>query len=157
FAPPIHTFTIRNGRDVFALLSFLVIGGVVSALVDLATRRREQADRAQNEARALAGMATTVLRDPDPLPRLMQHLATTFKLEDVRIAASVPDDAVDSFPLSDGSVLVWSGGTLHPRDREVLAGFATQLALAVQGRRLQAEAATAATLAQANELRTALL
>jgi two-component system sensor histidine kinase KdpD len=39
----------------------------------------------------------------------------------------------------------------------MLAAFVTQLALALQGRQLQAQAAQAASLAKANELRTALL
>jgi len=39
FAPPVHTFTIADARDVLALLMFLVTAGVVSVLVDLAARR----------------------------------------------------------------------------------------------------------------------
>jgi two-component system sensor histidine kinase KdpD len=42
-------------------------------------------------------------------------------------------------------------------DRRILAAFADQLALALESRRLQAEAATASALSQANELRSALL
>ena len=39
FAPPVHTFTIADARDVLALLMFLVTAGVVSVLVDIAARR----------------------------------------------------------------------------------------------------------------------
>jgi two-component system sensor histidine kinase KdpD len=174
FAPPIHTFTISNSRDVLALISFLVVAGVISALVDLATRRRDDALRAQAEARALAAMAGTVLQDPEPLPKLAQELVESFQLEGVAIFSdagdhwqveaaagrnppSDPSSAEESFAFADGSVLAWSGTELRARDREVLSGFATQLALALQGRRLQAEAANATALAKANELRTALL
>jgi two-component system sensor histidine kinase KdpD len=174
FAPPIHTFTISNSRDLLALVSFLVVAGVISALVDLATRRRDDAVRARGEARALAAMAGTVLQDPEPLPKLVQELATSFQLDGVAIfvpsengwkveAAAGPDpprdpDAAEqSLAFAEGSVLAWSGSELQVRDREVLSAFTTQLALALQGRRLQAEAAAATALAKANELRTALL
>ena len=174
FTPPFHTFTITNGRDVLALASFLTIAGVVSALVDLATRRRDQAYRARAEARALAAMAATVLQDPAPLPKLAHELADSFQLDGAAIftrvdeawqqeAAAgvdppeVPEDADGLFPLPDGSVLAWSGRELDARDRELLGAFAVQMALALQSRRLQAEADTATSLAHANELRTALL
>ncbi|HEV3226255.1 MAG TPA: DUF4118 domain-containing protein, partial [Acidimicrobiales bacterium] len=174
FAPPIHTFTIDNGRDALALVSFLAVAGVVSALVDLATRRRDAAYRARAEARALATMAATVLQEPEPLPKLAHALADSFQLDGVAIFTRVddrwtrvadagaappvePGDAANLFPLPDGSVLAWSGDALKPADRETLGSFATQLALALRGRRLQAEVANATSLARANELRTALL
>ena len=174
FAPPIHTLTISNGRDVLAVLSFLTVAGVVSSLVDIATRRRDHAFRARTEARALAQMATTVLLDPEPLPKLAHELVDSFQLEGVAIFTRIddewqpevvagvapprdPEDAERLFPLPDGSVLAWSGARLEAEDRELLGAFATQMALALQGRRLQAEAAGATSLAKANELRTALL
>jgi two-component system sensor histidine kinase KdpD len=157
-----------------ALVTFLVVAGVISALVDLATRRREEAVRARAEARSLAAMAGTVLQDPEPLPKLTQELATSFQLDGVAVFVpsgdgwqveaaagpnppSDPDAAEESLAFAEGSVLAWSGSELKDRDREVLNAFATQLALALHGRRLQAEAATATALAKANELRTALL
>jgi two-component system sensor histidine kinase KdpD len=174
FAPPIHTFTISNSRDVLALVTFLVVAGVISALVDLATRRRDDAVRARAEARSLAAMAGTVLQDPEPLPKLAQELVESFQLDGVAIfvpseggwkveAAAGPDPPTDpeaadqSLAFAEGSVLAWSGSELQARDREVLNAFTTQLALALHGRRLQAEAASATALAKANELRTALL
>ena len=39
FAPPIHTFTIADARDILALVMFLVTAGVVSVLVDLSARQ----------------------------------------------------------------------------------------------------------------------
>ncbi|HEX2384469.1 MAG TPA: DUF4118 domain-containing protein [Acidimicrobiales bacterium] len=174
FAPPIHTFTISNSHDLLALVTFLVVAGVISTLVDLATRRREDAVRARAEARALAAMAGTVLQDPEPLPKLVEELAASFQLDGVAVFVSEgdgwrveavagpnpppdPDAAEESLAFAQGSVLAWSGSEMRPRDREVLSGFATQLALALQGRRLEAEAAAATAMAKANELRTALL
>jgi two-component system sensor histidine kinase KdpD len=119
-------------------------------------------------------MAGTVLQDPDPLPKLALELAESFQLDGVAIFTRVDDawqreaiagvtpprdpEAADRLlPLPDGSVLAWSGNELEAEDQELLGAFATQMALALQGRRLQNEAATATSLAKANELRTALL
>jgi len=54
FAPPVHTFTIADARDVLALLMFLVTAGVVSVLVDIAARRSAAAVQARSDARMLA-------------------------------------------------------------------------------------------------------
>ena len=176
FAPPIHTFTIGNGRDVLALVSFLVVAGVISALVDVAARRQSDAYRAQGEARALALMSGTLLQDPEPLPRLTEQLTTALALDGASVLARTttaspwhveassgpdfptdPESAMLAVPLGDNRVLALRGRYLRAEHRELIGPFATQLTLAIQGRRLQAEAATAASLAKANELRTALL
>jgi two-component system sensor histidine kinase KdpD len=52
---------------------------------------------------------------------------------------------------------VLRGADLRAEDREVLHAFATQLAVALGSRRLQAEASSATALAKTNDLRTALL
>jgi two-component system sensor histidine kinase KdpD len=68
-----------------------------------------------------------------------------------------PDDADVVVPLHGTEVLVLSGETLGDDDREVLKAFAAQVAIAVQQRELRADAERAEGLAEANELRTALL
>ncbi len=174
FAPPIHTFTISNGRDLFALFAFLVVAGVISVLVDLATRRRNDAYRARAEARSLARMAAVVLRASDPLPELVTDLVATFHLEGGAVlhpskegwraeaaAGSHPPvspvDGTVTMSLPGDAMLVLRGSGLRAEDRQVFDAFATQLGVALESRRLQAEAAGAAALAKANELRTALL
>ena len=175
FAPPIHTFTIGNTRDLLALIAFLVIAGVISGLVNQVERRAADASRAEARAAALGHMAGTVLEKADPLPDLTAELVNAFRLEGASVlllgedgkwhtmtAAGpnpprTPDDSSLSLPLSDDASLVLRGGELRAEDREVLHAFANQLAIALAGRRLQAEAATASALAKANELRTALL
>ena len=174
FAPPIHTFTIRNTRDLLALFAFVVIAAVISGLVDLAARRRSDAYRARIEAQALARMAGTVLRERNPLPQLVNDLAGTFRLDGVSVlrvtksgwAADVeagphppasPAEGSLALPLSDDATLVVSGPDLRAEDRQLLNAFATQLGIALANRRLQAEAANAEALTKANELRTALL
>jgi two-component system, OmpR family, sensor histidine kinase KdpD len=174
FAPPIHTFTISNGRDLLALVAFLVVAAVISALVDLAARRRNDAYRARGEARSLARMAAVVLRANDPLPELVSDLVTTFHLEGgavlhpskegwrIEAAAGVrpPTSPVDgnvTMSLPGEAMLVLRGSGLRAEDRQVFDAFATQLGVALESRRLQAEAAGAAALTKANELRTGLL
>jgi two-component system sensor histidine kinase KdpD len=59
--------------------------------------------------------------------------------------------------LDSDTVLAIAGPDLTGDDRYVLRAFTDQLAVALQSRQLQAEAAIAETLSQANDLRTALL
>jgi two-component system sensor histidine kinase KdpD len=42
FTPPLYRFTITDSEDLLALIVFLVAAGMVSYLVDLAARRREE-------------------------------------------------------------------------------------------------------------------
>ncbi len=55
------------------------------------------------------------------------------------------------------TVVAIAGATLSGEDRRVLGAFTAQLAVALRGRALQADAAAATALSQANDLRTALL
>jgi two-component system sensor histidine kinase KdpD len=120
-------------------------------------------------------MAGTVLEEGDPLPDLAAELVSAFRLEGASVLSRnedatwhtvasagprpphTPEDGSLALPLSGEATLILRGGELRAEDREVLHAFANQLAVALAGRRLQAEAASAAALAKANELRTALL
>jgi two-component system sensor histidine kinase KdpD len=68
-----------------------------------------------------------------------------------------PDAATATVPLGNDTVLTAVGTSLSADDIHVLHAFAGQLALAAERRRLRAEAAAATGLAEANQLRTALL
>ena len=171
FAEPIHTFTIRNERDIAALGAFLAVAGVVSALVDLAARRTVEARRARGEAEALAGMAGSLLRKGDPIPDLLGNLVSLFRLEHAAVVRTGPEPEVVasagsaplgatptlSLELTGGAELQVVGADLLGADRDVLGAFASQLALALESQRLQREASEAAALIQGNRLRTALL
>ena len=179
FAPPVHTFTIADARDVLALLMFLVTAGVVSVLVDLAARRTASAVQARADARMLARVAGRLVSpEGNPLPSLLEELVVAFRLEAAAIlrtgpdgtatgwtavaAAGTdpltsPDEASLALPLTDVEVLVLRGPGLTAEDRDILAAFAAQLATALESDRLHAEAAEADSLARANQLRSALL
>jgi two-component system sensor histidine kinase KdpD len=173
--PPIHTFTISEGQNVLALVVFLIVAAIVSALVTLAARRRLEAIRARYEASTFVELAGTLLGDDDPLPGIMQQLITTFGLEGAAVlrrddaggwrvvvtggahSIGTPSAATSTTELPDGEVFAYVGPDLTVDDQRVLNAFLAQLAVALASRELRAEAATAVALAEADELRTALL
>ena len=74
FAPPVHTFTIGNARDILALTMFLVTAGVVSVLVDLAARRTAAAVRARTDARTSPG-SRAASSHPREIPSLRSSMS----------------------------------------------------------------------------------
>ncbi len=182
FAPPIHTFTIYDARDVLSLVMFVVAAGAVSVLVDLSARRSAAAVRAKADAHMLARMAGRVVSpQEDPLPDLLDDLLVTFRLESAAVlrggsdgerartagwhtvvAAGTdppddPDAATVVLPLTGADVLALRGPGLTADDRDILSGFAAQMAAAIERDQLRVEASEAETLARGNELRSALL
>ncbi len=174
FTPPIHTWTIARAENLVALVVFLIVAGVVSAFVSAAARRTAEATRAAAEAETLAGLAGTVA-EPDPLPVLVDHLRRAFGLGGVALlrrtggngwqaetvageaAPRTPAEADQVRPLGPDLVLAVRGSNLAAEDQRVLNAFVAQLAAAIDRRRISAQAAQAAALAEANELRSALL
>jgi two-component system sensor histidine kinase KdpD len=176
FTPPYYEFTISEGENLVALVIFLVVAAVVSLLVATASRRTAEAARARAEAETLAALSGTLSASDDPLPQLVGQLGLAFDADGVAVLSSDtdgeswqvlasagdvvpqhPDDADLIVPLHGTEVLVLRGDNLGDDDREILRAFAGQVALAVQQRELRADAERAAGLAEANELRTALL
>ena len=89
FAPPIHTFTIADTRDILALVMFLVTAGVVSVLVDLSARKTAAAVAARTDARTLARVAgRMVAPEGNPLPALLEELVVAFHLEAAAVLRS---------------------------------------------------------------------
>jgi two-component system sensor histidine kinase KdpD len=152
FTPPIHTFTIAERDNVIALGVFVVIGAVVGTLVSRMARRKAEALRAQSHAETLAQLGATLMSERDPLPGLMAGLRSAFGC----VSAAVLRDAGDAWVVES-----CAGEPVPQRpddaDVELLRSFTGQLALVVERRRLRAEAAVAAGLHEASELRTALL
>jgi two-component system, OmpR family, sensor histidine kinase KdpD len=68
-----------------------------------------------------------------------------------------PEYATDAVELDPQTMLALTGRRLAGDDRRVLRAFTDQLAVALESRRLSRAAADAALLAEANQLRTALL
>jgi two-component system sensor histidine kinase KdpD len=173
FTPPLHTWTISEAENLVALIVFLAVAATVSAFVAASARRSAEATRAAAEAETLAGLSGTIA-EPDPLPVLVDHLRRAFGLGgvallrqangawQVEVAAGdsiprTPDDADQVRPLSADLVLAVRGSDLAAEDRRILNAFVAQLSAAIDRRRVGAEAAKAGALAEADELRTALL
>jgi two-component system sensor histidine kinase KdpD len=119
---------------------------------------------------ALAGS----LAEEGALPALVGHLRTTFGRQWVALlhrteqgwqveaeagvgAVASPDDADVAKDVGDDMVLVMTGPPLAAEDHRVLNALTAQLSTAIEAKRLHGEAARAVTLAQANDLRAALL
>ncbi len=187
FAPPVHTFTIANARDILALVMFLLTGGVVSVLVDVSARRSTAALQARADARVLARVAGRMVSPGgDPLPGLLGDLVGAFRLDAAAVLRAedgggaaagtrtgpgrwtsvvsvgpspprTPEETTVTLPLTDDEVLAVRGSDLTAADRDILAAFAAQLAAALDSARLRAEAAEAGAEAETNRLRSALL
>jgi len=176
FTTPYYTLRMNRSVQIVDVVVFFVVAAVVSAIIDRLARRGLQVARAQAEAEALARLAgSSVLGGVDALPDIVGELRRTFDLDGVAVltpnavggwsvAAGAggpiperPDLAPFSAELEDGAVLVLSGSDLSSEDTRLLAAFVAQLRLAQDHLRLEAEAASAVELAEANSLRAALL
>jgi len=175
FTHPVHTFTIAEGENLLALVVFLVVASLVSWLVSIASRRTADGARARAEAETLAALGGTLVSTEDPLPQLVAQLRAAFEVDAVAVLRDLedgtwaieavagepvptrPEEGTISVPIGGLEVLVVVGAGLGHEDEEVLRSFAAQVQVAVERRRLRADVAAAAGLAEANELRTALL
>ncbi|HZI37200.1 MAG TPA: ATP-binding protein, partial [Acidimicrobiia bacterium] len=173
FTPPFHRLAVADAENGLALATFLGVAALVSHFVDAAAHRSLEAGRARSEAQTLATLAATTTED-DPLPSLLGHLRDAFGLETAAVLAKQadgwsveatsgapapthPEDATFVEPLPPDGVLAVVGKDLAAEDRPLLKAFAAELASARERRRLRAEANRARQLADANELRSALL
>ncbi|MGZ4461187.1 MAG: DUF4118 domain-containing protein, partial [Nocardioidaceae bacterium] len=183
FVPPVHTFTINERNNVLALLVFVAVAVLVSAVVDRAARRTRQAARAAAESELLSTTAGSVLRGQGSLPALLERVRESFGMESVTLLertdaggptvpaggtwqpvawvgaqpCASPGRGTTDVPAGDRLVLVLTGRPLPAEDRRVLGAFAAQAAVALEQTRLSEAAAAAVPLAAANRLRTALL
>jgi two-component system sensor histidine kinase KdpD len=187
FIPPVHSITIAEANNAIALVVFVIVGLTVASVVDLAIRQTRSAAHASAEAETLNAFAVAVLRGDEAISTLLERFRETYSMESVcllqrsdtegprlpdeiddpsrwtLVAATGTDPAtcpgradtvIDAGP---GAVLALRGRTLPAADQRVLAAFAAQATAAMERRRLAREAASAQTLAAADNMRTALL
>jgi len=174
FTVPVGALTIADSQVIIALIVFMLVAVVVSVLVDVAARRAGDATRARAEATALSDLARVLLDSDRPLERLVDHIRTTLGLRGVALlrrgdrgwtveaasgarAPTTPDDATDTVDVAGGHVLAIDGPQTLAHDRRVLTAFAAQVGVALESRMLAQAAANADALAQARDLRDALL
>lgn len=174
FVPPVHSLTIASTTDMLTLAMFLVVGGVISAEVNIGARRAMSAQRARRYTGALARATASLLESDDPVPVLIEEIRRVFDVSGISVLRSEergwlcevvsgvdppgsPDDATLSLSVDGDRVLALRSSQLRADDREALDAFVSQIGVALEGRQLRLRAAEATSLANANELRTALL
>jgi two-component system sensor histidine kinase KdpD len=184
FTPPIYRWTIAEANNVLALAVFVVVGLLVSWVVDVAARRTKQAARATAESELLVTTAGSVLRGQRAVNAVLDRVREAFGMESVtllesvsamggggldpsagwtavassgRPAVSSPADADVEAPVSETLTLALRGRPLPASDRRVLGAFAAYAGAALEQQRLAAEAEAARPIAAADRMRTALL
>jgi len=170
FVDPLYTITIAEPLHLLALVIFVVVAVLVSVVVDQAARRLRSATRSAAEAEVLIAVAGSVLGGEDAVEALVTRLRESFGMTSVMLreggeilaAARDPELAADddqetTIPVGRHSSVYLRGRALTPQDRRILGAFVSQLATALEQRRLQDEAEGARPLAEADKLRSALL
>jgi two-component system sensor histidine kinase KdpD len=174
FTPPLHTLTIRETNNALALFVFILVATLVSSAVDVAARRTRQAARAAAESRTLANLAGSALAGRDALGEMLERVREAFALTSVTLlelredqwqvrasagpaACTRPGEAESDVPAGPDLLLALRGRILEAEDQRMVGAFAAQVAVMIDRMRLAEEAASAATLAGANRMRTALL
>jgi two-component system, OmpR family, sensor histidine kinase KdpD len=182
FTPPFYTFNINEANNALALVVFVIVGIVVSKIVDDAARRSKQAARASAESDLLVTTAGSILGGQQPLQAVVDRVREAFRMEDVTLLErpresdgshvpgrwqavatsgsgqlTAPEDGDVAMPVSDDLCLAARGRALPAADRRLLGAFATYAAAALEQQRLTAEAEAAKPIAEADRMRAALL
>jgi two-component system sensor histidine kinase KdpD len=182
FIPPLHTFQVSEPHNVITLVVFVLVATLVSAVVQRAATLAARAARASAESRALAAMASGVLRGAEALPTLLEHVRSAFGMTSAslleRVAATsgggtaggwrvvdargalppgTPADADVSVPAGENLMLSLAGRTLPAGDRTMLRAFAAQAEGLLERDRLARTAAHVARLEATERLRDSLL
>ncbi|MDB5076808.1 MAG: histidine kinase [Chloroflexi bacterium] len=92
FIPPLYQVTIASGRDVVALVVFLLVALSVGQLSNIARRRSVEALRRMRSSEALYGLSVALIAQKNPaetLTPLTQQLSRTFDL--IAAAVLMPD------------------------------------------------------------------
>ncbi|GAA3422094.1 sensor histidine kinase KdpD [Streptosporangium vulgare] len=91
FTPPFHSLAVTRPENLLALVVYVLVAVMVSAVVDLAARRAREAALAGAEAEVLATLAGYVLRGEAALPSLLSRLREVFGLASVTLLERRPD------------------------------------------------------------------
>jgi two-component system sensor histidine kinase KdpD len=187
FTEPTGLLIIDQPEDVVALVVFAVVAAAVASVVDLAARRTTQAYRARAEASTLAALSRSVLSGEDTAQAIVQRLAQTFAMAEVRLEERDDDrspwtvvaherwvtepgsgagpgaaqagsgEDVTEVAIDDRHRLVLAGRVLPASDRQVVEAFGAQAGIVLEHRRLREQAAQAEVLERTESTRTALL
>jgi two-component system, OmpR family, sensor histidine kinase KdpD len=168
FLPPVHTFTLLDERDWFALAVYLVTAIVVSDLASRARRRAAEAEQREREETLLAELSIALLQGEEidtQLDRIAKATAAVLGVPRVRLELGPRREPalVSSLELRANGRLV---GTLYVDEetdvspavrRRFLPALASLLAVAVERVELEREALAAETLRLSDSVKTAIL
>ncbi|HSP73328.1 MAG TPA: ATP-binding protein [Gaiellaceae bacterium] len=169
FLPPVHTFTLADGENWFALAVYLATAVVVSDLAARARRRAAAAEQRERESALLAELATELLRGrelEDELGEIASRAAVVLGVDRAQIELGVPrrppaGDAPHPLEVDErsvGMIYVPPGSDANVAVRHrFLPALAALLAVAVDRDRLEREALEAEALRRSDLVKTALL
>jgi two-component system sensor histidine kinase KdpD len=169
FLPPVHTFTLADRENWYALAVYLVVAVVVADLATRARQRAREAEQREREAAVLADLSTAFLSGRSVealLPQVAERAAEVLGLQAARIelaAAHEPLAGESPLALGAGDRTV---GTLYAREgaesslaarRRFLPALASLLAVALDRERFGREAVEAEALRTSDSIKTAVL
>ena len=176
FTPPVGTLTIADPENAFALAVFVVMAAAVAVVVDRSARRASDARRSSAEAQVLSTLAGDVVRADTGVTALLERLRESFGQDSVALversevraawglvacvgegSPPTPDSSDTIVPIDDRRELLLRGRSLDAGDRRVLDAFAAHTVALLDRDRLRAQAAQAERLAEADDLRNAIL
>jgi len=135
FVEPYYTITITRPVHLLALLLYVVIGVLVSFVVDQAARRTRAARRSAAESEVLATVAGGVIRGDDAVEALVARAREAFGLDSARLvsptgevlfeaAAPGAPEAPRRELVPDADTRARSNGEERPEQEQVPAGEA---------------------------------
>jgi two-component system sensor histidine kinase KdpD len=168
FLPPVHTFTLIDERDWFALTVYLATAIVVSDLASRARRRAAEADQREHEESFLADLSIALLQGEEidaQLDRISGTMADVLGVKAVRLELGPPRErnaAVRPLELETrGRTVAWlhlEGEEIAPAvSRRFLPALASLLAVAIDRGRLQRKALAAERFRSSDSVKTAIL
>ena len=169
FLPPIHTFTLADSENWFALAVYLCTAVVVSDLAARARRRAATAEQRERESAVLAELATELLRGrdlEDELGEVASRAADVLGVDHAEIELGPsrrppPGQAPHPLEAADrpvGTIYTPEGSEPNVAVRSrFLPALAALLAVAVERDTLEREALEAETLRRSDLVKTALL
>ena len=169
FLPPVHTFTLSDSRNWFALAVYVVTAVVVSGLAASARRRATDAEQREVETALLADVATSLLEGGDvagELDSISERVAAILKARSASIVIGA-----DHEPTTTGAPIELVAGTRRVGTLELVEGgepnlaarrrllpaLASLLAVAIDRERLANEAFEAEALRRSDATKTAVL
>src|SRR5271170_7996668 len=109
FIPPVHKLAIAQANNALALTVFVIVGLLVSWVVDLAARRTIQAARANAESELLTTTAGSVLRGQQGLSALLDRIREAFAMDSVTLLECRPSDGQRPADTSAAQIRSMSG------------------------------------------------